>query len=715
MSNKIDTGPLDDVQTICTDIGLLTKTDTYEGVTKDACALQGKFNTNADVFTYAPYEKNPVRGLCQLYQGQPKLYKPDSDSTCNTYLFNRQPSNKLFDSKAKNITQPDSIRTFEIQDPSKGLSDCKNACINPYSSDCTHFYVKDNTCHLLYKSSNKDRSLYQFSSSVGISSKETALCPHNQAIIDDVNQCENAGPDIERFLNQHFEGTLEEQTDKHTIQFMGSTPNSNMPYGCNLKANTATNKHELWFNSNKTNTKANGYYNVCTSHPRNKVVLNRFDSNTCDRGERILDEEQCNLLGKTNALYFEGYKGKYNNGKGDPNFPKGCIAVRESDSNFTNLSLYFNTGGDNANKKAAPVCDLYPNIHSGDFKGQDDYTEPVKNVPPGTVLSARYVDSVQNMNLKPSSKDGIVLFSNDTSTACANQQTLLKRTIIKYDELADPSKCLDMCKNDKKCKSFLFTRVSEHDHKYNQKMYSGICDLYSTRCKSNAAVSSKKLEGKGLALGLPDISTKLCPQTMEFGSYKDRTKSQYSDCQENCKSNSKGLENCEGKVQQKGAQCKYIGTKDTTCLGDVVYSRYKPFEVFSNDFDNTKAAPFVYPLYGKLRSSSINRDVTVQNWFSRVVKKSQVQIVNNDIKSKLREIDFNLPSIFPDINPNYEPVSTYNTSSQDWLDTNNINKYQRLRVNAEISLNEARITSAYIDNSQHFKSAKPYVRVNMDR
>ena len=688
---------IEDVQGICTEEQVLKQTEGFHGLTFDECALTAKNKEGVHVFKYQKYPTSDNKGFCQYYDGKPELYRPEKNTgECSTYLVNRQIPNSLFNDKTA-IT-PTSRRSFTIIDPTKGLEDCKNACINPYNSDCTHFYVENNKCNLLY--GRNENNLYSFGSSIGLPAK-TPFCSPDQAPIDNRDQCRQAASEIQNYLNQKFKEDNVDASKKVNVVYKAETNNKNLPFGCIFHHNNTKTKSDLqvYFNSEKSHNvpkNNNDYYNICTSHPQNKVVLDKFSSNNCRRGKRILDEKQCELLG--DAIFFKEYKGLYKGEKGKA--PHGCIAVTgENKDNQYETSIYFNPDKNNddaKNKNVAPVCDLYPNILSEDFKS--DYWENDKVE--GVVVSGKYVDLVRKQNLQPSSR---LLFTNDTTTVCENKQKLIRRVTKTLKNSKDKRwnalSCVQLCKDDPECKSFLFTEVAEFPSGSSKLDYSGVCDLYSTRCEGNAAVSSKQLSDTGLRVGMMNAkTTNICTQN-------DKT------------------------------------DKGNNCLGNVVSQPESiPFSVFS-DINTVETNP----LYGRIKSKltanesrlsymAKNNDVIAiykqpQSWRTQNLKDRNKQILI-DLQNGTMANDFELPSMYPLLENDQKPdPNKYDVSKGPIRTTRQIenaigpiyniffelgfygpnNNYQRLR-----SYQTGDRLYMYKDNKYHYYSAKPYVRVNMD-
>lgn len=600
---------LPNVRRVCAQTGTLKPKDgpnsSYEGVTLNYCAFRGQQAENVQMLSFRPYNQEPPGvnfdpakqlGSCQLMEGQPTLYQDDTKQKCDTYLFNRQLPDDLMVQKpdlfslassTMQTLQPISKRTFDFgQDESDKLKKCRQACMNPYSNKCSHFYLKDNTCNLLYAGQKStDEEPYNFGSSVG-RRNESAFCQNGQ-VIDDYYQCQNAVKHINKFVNQDFfpdtDGNAKEY--KYAVAWEGETDNPNVPYGCVLHYDYWADKnknppaYKVWFNKNKNNsTDKNGnYYKVCTTDIRSKHVIR-----SCPEGASyIMDENKCKALG--NTMFFNEYTSKTQ----DDTLPRGCLAIAKKSSGGKiegKLTLQYNDvemkdRPENTKVQHFKVCDLYPNIEAAEFKpvlsesSANDENRFWLDLPPenGKVLPAYYVDRVQAMhdnNIRPAEP---IIFSNTATTTCSNPQTFLGRVDdheivvsegnnrgekLSTGSIKDTTDCLKICKDNKNCKSFLFSRTVNTK---NPIEVSGVCDLFSSRCEGEATLSSKQIEKTGYQGSKSYNQSDKCLSTQTFSTRKKG--------KEDCKATCDNTVGCTG-YSQKGRDNCVFHTKD--CTADVL-------------------------------------------------------------------------------------------------------------------------------------------------
>ena len=625
-----------------------------QGVSFDYCAFRGQQMENVQMMEFDPYDPSSNMdsssdraeklGECRYLMGDPAkgLYKDDTDGTCNTYLFNRQlpdafmksgpptPPMDILQPFSRNQTlYPSAKRTFQIDenDKDKDLQVCKKACVSSVTSKCSHFYVKDGVCNLLYGATTDGPSdpnqqtgdLYDFTSSIG-ARDQSALCKNGEAI-DDYYQCQNAVKSINRFVNQEY--FKEKDKPQYKITWEGQTDNSAVPYGCIVQYNYWNDRnktgpaYQMYFNTNKSNKshKNANYYKVCTAQPRNKVAMGRLNNPECPFGSRIFDQEACKRV--SNAMYFTGDGASITNNS----LPAGCIALVDKSSGndligktsvkFNNVPKNLPAGQQYSSKftNFAPICDLYPDIKSGAFQpvlattNKDGRFWDALPAETGRVLPHFYVDRAQELRNKNIKSEAPFLFANASATTCLNKQSFIRRKNIVGSVIPgltaqlsniDPWDCLKECEQEPGCKSFAFTRAINID----ERQVTGFCDLYRTSCEGSNALTSEQLKKVGFTGSMPKDASDKCPSKRLDDPGATSGQSKNVDC---------AYQNLDYFAQKSRYSC-YRGNYNPNpisnpntklgvvpnCSSDVINNTSNQFKVFSSDRVNgfDKPTPF---------------------------------------------------------------------------------------------------------------------------
>lgn len=408
----------------------------FTNISFNECVMHCQQQEGCSLFDFQPHEKGN-RGFCGNFRPQEPLLDTD-DNTCTTYETNNnvvafqnydvETMNRTIDSVSNVSAQPAATRTFEVL-TGDALTACQKACMGPYS-ECSHFTVDGNKCTLAYGpppsgAFNFDIELGDFNSN---------KCRTGN-VIDDPNECQQAVASIQQFIPdsilQKYSGGKTEavdanlfrikkanqlREDSHEAQWNGVTNNAGAPYGCIVyyDKNQKNKKYHVYFNTNKTNKKNGTNAKVCKYRPRNKYVIGGWNSNQCTRGQKIKDPKICELVGSS-AGQFSGYNGEVN----QDSVPYGCMVYQ--DDKYTNPTVWFNTNTKNkTNQSNAPVCDLFPGIHSGDFK-PDNEPKPITNQPG---ISGRFVDVINKYKSKGYSVPDHV-FGNPATSTCLNETTVV--------------------------------------------------------------------------------------------------------------------------------------------------------------------------------------------------------------------------------------------------------------------------------------------------